>query len=221
VIDKSVNQTVWNKGVLAQSFDDHSVTAADHSVAAGRDISGEVANGDGDVVGDGNDVGNTSYRDDHSINDSFNGNNVADHGGVAGRENQVADHGGVAGNGNDGNATNPDHSAVATTGGRLDASANDSHDVKISDSFKDSHDEAYTRTDTDSHDDNSHSAHISEKNYQSFNDESFDHHNDNGQSFNDGSALSDTHQAGLVNLNASPAVALPVEGNHVDVIHPA
>ncbi|HET9253624.1 MAG TPA: IniB N-terminal domain-containing protein, partial [Pseudonocardiaceae bacterium] len=45
VIDKSVNQTVWNKGVLAQSFDDHSVTAADHSVAAGRDISGEVANG--------------------------------------------------------------------------------------------------------------------------------------------------------------------------------
>jgi hypothetical protein len=142
VIDKSVNETIWNKGVLDQRFDDHSVTATDHSVAAGRDIDGNVANGDGNVVGDGNSVGNTVYRDDHSINDSFNGNNIADHGGVAGHD-------------NDGNVTNPDHSAVATNGSRLDASTHDSHDqtTVVKDSFNDSHDHTVVKDSGNSYDD--------------------------------------------------------------------
>jgi hypothetical protein len=109
MIDKSVNQNIWNKGELSQSFDDHSVTASDHSVAAGHDINGDVANGNGNVVGDHNKVGTTENHDDHSIRDSFNSTNVAD-------------HGGIAGNGNDGNATNAHDSNIATNGSKVDNS---------------------------------------------------------------------------------------------------
>jgi hypothetical protein len=52
------------------------VTATDHSVAAGHDINGDVANGNGNVVGDNNTVGNTVHSDDHSIKDSFNSTNL-------------------------------------------------------------------------------------------------------------------------------------------------
>jgi hypothetical protein len=109
MIDKSVNENIWNKGTLVQSFDDHSVTATDHSVAAGRDINGEVANGNDNVVGHGNRVGNTTHSDDHSINGSFTSTDIAD-------------HGSVAGNHNDGNVTNPHHSDTATNGSEVDNS---------------------------------------------------------------------------------------------------
>ena len=109
VIDKSVNQSIWNEGSLSQRFDDNSVTATDHSVAAGRNINGDVANGNDNVVGDNNSVGNTENHDDHSINGSFNSTNLAD-------------HGGIAGTGNDGNVTNPRDSNTATTGGKVDNS---------------------------------------------------------------------------------------------------
>ncbi|MGH3780767.1 MAG: IniB N-terminal domain-containing protein [Pseudonocardiaceae bacterium] len=136
VIDKSVNQNIWNKGDLSQSFDDHSVTATDHSVAAGRDINGDVANGDDNVVGRGNTVGNTFDSDDHSINGSFNSTNVAD-------------HGGIAGNGNDGNVTNPHNSNIATNGSEVDNSTHtdnshtdiDSHNTKT-DTTVDDHDQS-------------------------------------------------------------------------------
>ncbi len=109
VIDKSVNQEIWNKGDLTQSFNDNSVTATDGSVAAGRNINGDVANGNDNVVGDNNKVGNTDNSTDNSIRDSFHSSNTAD-------------NGGIAGNGNDGNVTDPYQSNVATKGGEVDSS---------------------------------------------------------------------------------------------------
>ncbi|HEX8936482.1 MAG TPA: IniB N-terminal domain-containing protein [Pseudonocardiaceae bacterium] len=113
VIDKSVNQSIWNEGTLNQRFTDNSVTATDHSVAAGRNINGDVANGDGNIVGDNASVGNTS--NDYSTHGSFNGNNIADRGGIAG----------------DGNVTDSDHSDVATNGSRLVDNREDSHDTTL------------------------------------------------------------------------------------------
>jgi hypothetical protein len=211
VVDKSVNQSIWNEGSLSQRFDDHSVTATDHSVAAGRDIDGTVANGDHNVVGEGNSVGNTSYRDDHSddhsVRDSFNGNNVADRGGVAGRD-------------NDGNVTNPHHSDVATTGSTLDESKQDSHDTTVSGSFNDSHDrESHTTSTVDSHNDQSHTTTVSNShNDQSFNNESLNHDLNNHESYNQDSAITHTDQHGLINANLSPAVAIPVHHNDLDVL---
>jgi hypothetical protein len=158
-IDKSVNQNIWNKGDLSQSFDDHSVTASDHSVAAGHDINGDVANGNGNVVGEGNSVGNTVRSDDHSIRGSFNSTNVADHGGIAGTN-------------NDGDVTNPHESNVATTGSKVDNSSHldnshtdiNSHNTKTTTDF-DNHDQSVhidndpvtTVTDSNNGSDNEHS----------------------------------------------------------------
>jgi hypothetical protein len=215
VIDKSVNQSIWNDGVLNQRFDDHSVMATDGSVAAGRDIDGNVANGDGNLVGDGNSVGNTWYRDDHSVNDSFNGNNIADRGGVAGY-------------GNDGNVTNPNRSDVATTDGRVDESHYDSHDTTIRESFNDSHDRDSNNWDSynDSHDRESHyesskyESNYESNSYESHNEGSFNRNsfNDNDESFNEDSAITRTEQDGLINANVSPAVNVPVHGNEVEVL---
>jgi hypothetical protein len=134
VIDKSVNQNIWNKGDLSQHFDDHSVTATDHSVAAGRDINGDVANGNDNVVGHDNNVGNTIHSDNHAITDSFHSTNIAD-------------HGGIAGNDNDGNATNAHNSNVATNGSKIDNSTHsDDSRTEIN-----SHN-SKSISDTDSHD---------------------------------------------------------------------
>lgn len=202
VIDESVNQTIWNEGTLIQSFDDHSVTATDHSVAAGRDIDGNVATGDDNIVGDGNDVGNTTttHWEDRSANDSFNGNNIADRGSVAGAD-------------NDGNATFPSHSDVATNGSRVDESSrHDSHDTSIRDSFNDSHN-------LDSH--NLDSRNLDSRYEDSFNNEdSFNEGSFNRESFNDDSAITHTEQNGLLNLNLSPAVNIPVHDNDVDLLSP-
>ncbi len=207
LIDKSVNQSIWNEGVLNQRFDDHSVMAGDHSVAAGRDIDGTVVNGDDNVVGDGNSVGNTYHRDDHSqdnsVHDSFNGNNIADRGGVAGRN-------------NDGNVTNPDHSAIATNGSAVDSSTRDSQDTTISDSFTDSHDRESYR-DNYNHDDSHHTSNY-HHNEQSFNDGSFNPHSSNHGSYNDHSAISHTEQDGLINANVSPVLNLPIDRNDVHVL---
>jgi hypothetical protein len=210
MIDKSVNQSIWNQGSLSQRFDDHSVTATDHSVAAGRDIDGNVANGDHNVVGEGNSVGNSSYRDDHSddhsIRDSFNGNNIADHGGVAGAH-------------NDGNVTNPHHSDVATNGSTVDASRYDSHDTTIRDSFNDSHNrESHTTTNIDSN--NHQSSNHQSFDHQSYDHESYNHDLNNHDSYNHDSAITSTHQDGLLNANISPAVNIPVEHNDVHVLSP-
>jgi hypothetical protein len=199
LIDKSVNESIWNKGTLVQGFDDHSVTATDHSVAAGRDIDGNVANGDGNVVGEGNSVGNSwdNHSDDHSIHGSFNGNNIAD-------------HGGVAGDGAAGNVTNPTNSAVATNGSEQDASTHDSHDkVIVKDSYNDSHDrdshdqDSHDHVRVDSHVDDSHHTNIN-----SGNEDSFNHHNlnHNDESFNEHSAISHNQQEGLINANVNPNV---------------
>jgi hypothetical protein len=211
LIDKSVNQSIWNEGYLNQDFDDHSVTATDHSVAAGRDIDGNVANGEHNVVGDGNSVGNSSYRDnhsdDHSVRDSFNGNNIADHGGVAGRD-------------NDGNVTNPRHSDVATNGSDVDASRHDSHDTTIRGSFNDSHnDESHHTKVNDSYNHEAHYTNTSHSNnHQSFTEDSFNHNSHNHESYNEDSAITHTEQDGLINANLSPAVAVPVHDNHLDLL---
>jgi hypothetical protein len=104
IVDQSVNQQIYNKGLLYQNFDNDSVIASgdgavaaggdvygaatgDGSIAAGRDNYGDVntANGDYSVAGNGNEVGNTeidveiedSFQDnsDNSINDSYNTDN--------------------------------------------------------------------------------------------------------------------------------------------------
>ncbi|PZS35848.1 MAG: hypothetical protein DLM61_01345 [Pseudonocardiales bacterium] len=175
MIDKSVNQNIWNKGDLSQRFDDHSVTATDHSVAAGRDITGDVANGNGNVVGHDNSVGNTFRSDDHSIKDSFNSTNVADHGGIAGTN-------------NDGDVTNPHDSNVATNGGKVDASSysdNSSTDIN-------SHN-TKTITEIDNHD---HSVHIDNDPVTTVTDS-------NNGSGNEHSQIdqSHVHQTGAVNID--------------------
>ncbi len=207
VIDKSVNQNIWNEGTLAQSFDDHSVTATDHSVAAGGDLTGQVANGNGNVVGDGNSVGNTSYLNDHSVRGSFNGNNVADHGGLAGHDNT-------------GNVTDPHNSNAATGGSALENAPRDSHDTTTRDSFNDSHNRESEHTTTvDSNNDNSHHhTNTDSFNHPSFNDESFNHSLDNHDSFNHDSAITHTDQHGLINAALSPAVALPIHDNDLHVL---
>jgi hypothetical protein len=175
MIDKSVNQEIWNKGVLSQSFDDHSVTASDHSVAAGRDISGDVANGNGNVVGEANSVGNTVRSDDHSISGSFNSTNVAD-------------HGGIAGNGNDGNVTDPQHSTTATNGSKIDDSTHtDNSHTEI-----DSHN-TKTLTSVDNHDQ---SVHIDNHPDNSVSDSAND-------SYNEHSQIDQSHvsQHGLINVD--------------------
>lgn len=174
-IDKSVNQNIWNKGDLSQSFDDHSVTATDHSVAAGHNINGDVANGNGNVVGHDNSVGNTVRTDDHSIRDSFNSTNVADHGGIAGTH-------------NDGDVTNPHDSNVATTGGKVDNSSHtdNSHTDINSHNTK-------TTTENDNHD---HSVHIDNDPVTTVTDS-------NNGSGNEHSQIdqSHIHQTGLVNVD--------------------
>jgi hypothetical protein len=195
VIDKSVNQNIWNEGTLNQRFDDHSVTATDHSVAAGGDINGTVTNGNHNLVGDGNEVGNTSHRDDHSTRDSFNGNNIADHGSVAGTD-------------NDGNATNPHGSNVATTDSGLDASAKDSHNTTNTDSHNDSH-----NRETHTFDSNNTDSHTLTDNDHSFNNESLNHDFNNHDS-----AITHTDQHGLINTNISPGINVPVHDNLVDLL---
>ncbi len=210
VIDKSVNETIWNKGTLTQRFDDHSVTAGDHSVAAGRDITGDVAAGNNNVVGDANSVGNTTSRDDHSddhsVRDSFNGNNIADHGAVAGTDNT-------------GNATNATNSNVATNNSALNASTTDSHDTTVRDSFNDSHNNDSTHTSTiDSNNDESHHTTTTDSyNHLTSNQDSFNHEVDNHQSYNQDTAITNTDQHGLINANVSPAVALPIHDNDLDL----
>jgi hypothetical protein len=211
LVDKSVNQSIWNNGVLAQNFDDHSVTATDHSVAAGRDFDGTAVTGNHNIVGDDNNVGNTRYSDDHSIHGSFNDSD--DHSiRNSFNGNNVADHGGLAGDGNVGAVTSPNHSTVATTGGDVDASRTDSHETTIRDSFNDSHDR-----DLHSIADNSHHTNINSGNDESFNDNSV-HDNNNHESYNDDSAITHTHQEGLINANVSPAVNLPIEHNDVHIL---
>lgn len=224
VIDKSVNQNIWNQGTLAQRFDDHSVTATDHSMAAGRDITGDLANGNGNVVGEGNSVGNATHYDDHfddhSLRDSFNGDNIADHGGIAGHD-------------NDGNATDPHNSNVATDGSALENSPRTSQDDNtIRDSYNDSHNndshdrEAHYNATLDSGNDNSYHTttsplHHQSFAHQSFNDESFNHDFNNHESDNHDSAITHTDQHGLLNANLSPAVTIPVHDNELDVLsHP-
>ena len=68
VLDNSVNQNVWANGDVFQTFDNDPVIASgDGAVAAGDDIDGIVTTGDGNVVGDGNQVSNgdgaTSFGD--------------------------------------------------------------------------------------------------------------------------------------------------------------
>ncbi|HWR48774.1 MAG TPA: IniB N-terminal domain-containing protein, partial [Pseudonocardiaceae bacterium] len=209
VIDKSVNQNIWNQGTLAQRFDDHSVTATDHSMAAGRDVNGDLANGNDNVLGEGNNVGNTTHYDDHfddhSLRDSFNGDNIADHGGVAGHD-------------NDGNATDPHNSNVATDGSALENSPRTSQDTAIRDSYNDSHNRESNHSATlDSGNDNSYhtttnslhhesfnnhqSFNHQSFNHQSFNDESFNHDINNHESDNHDSAITHTDQHGLINAN--------------------
>jgi hypothetical protein len=203
VIDKSVNQSIWNEGKLTQSFTDNSVTATDHSVAAGRDIDGDVANGDGNVVGDGNKVGNTSS--DYSTHGSFNGNNIADRGGVAG----------------DGNVTDSDHSDVATNGGRVEDNREDIHNTTIRDVGN-----TYDSDNTTTVKDSGNSYHNSGNTYDS--DNAYDHsgntyHHEHVaensfntvESNNEDSAISSNHQEGLVNLAVSPAVNVPIHDNDI------
>jgi hypothetical protein len=175
VIDKSVNQNIWNKGDLSQRFDDHSVTATDHSVAAGRDINGDVANGDDNVVGHDNTVGNTFDSDDHSINDSFNSSNTAV-------------NGGIAGSGNDGNVTNPVDSNVATNGSKIDNSSHTDNSITEVNSNN-----TKTTTDIDSHD---HTVDINNHPETTVSD------SDNG-SYNEHSQIdqSHVHQEGLINVD--------------------
>jgi hypothetical protein len=203
VIDKSVHEHIWNDGTLEQRFDDHSVTATDHSVATGRDINGSVADGNNNVLGDGNSVGNTTHSDNHSVRDSFNGNNIADHGGVAGHD-------------NDGNATNPHNSNVATGEGSLENSPY-SRDTTNRDSFNDSHNDESHRDDS-YHDESHHSAATHSVNHQSFNGESFNHDLNNDESYNHDSAITHTDQHGLINASLVPEVTIPVHHNELDVL---
>jgi hypothetical protein len=190
LIDKSVNQNIWNKGTLAQSFDDHSVTATDHSVAAGRDFDGTAVTGDANVVGHDNSVGNTSYVDDNSIRGSFNGNNVAD-------------HGGVAGDNADGNVTQPYKSEVATTDGRVSDSHDDIHTtIKDSGNTYDHSGNSY-----DNVGNTNHHEHAAENSFNTV------------ESHNEDSVISHTHQDGLINANVSPVVNLPIEHNDVDILN--
>jgi hypothetical protein len=175
VIDKSVNQNIWNSGDLSQRFDDHSVTATDHSVAAGHDINGDVANGDDNVVGHDNTVGNTFDSDDHSISGSFNSSNTAV-------------NGGIAGTGNDGNVTNPTDSNVATNGSKIDNSSHTDDSITEVNSNN-----TKTTTDIDSHD---HTVDINNHPETTVSD------SDNG-SYNEHSQIDQSHvsQHGLINVD--------------------
>ncbi len=207
LVDKSVNQHIWNEGTLAQRFDDHSVTATDHSVASGGDINGAVANGNNNVLGDGDSVGNATRLDDHSVRTAFTGNNIADHGGVSGHDN------------ND-NATNPQRSNVATNNSALENSPRTSQDTTNNDSFNDSHNREPHQTTVDSYNDDSHhNATTDSLNHQSFNDESFNHNLNNHESFDHDSAITSTDQHGLLNANLSPAIALPIHDNELNVLN--
>ncbi|MGH3795656.1 MAG: IniB N-terminal domain-containing protein [Pseudonocardiaceae bacterium] len=222
IIDKSVNQNIWNSGSLTQSFDDHSVTATDHSVAAGDDIVGSnVATGNHDVTGNGNDTGNTTTTstDDHSISGSFDGNNIADHGSVAGDGNQLADHGGVAGNGNDGNVTNPDHSNVATNGGQADASTTDSHDTTTTDSHDTTTTDSNNTTTADSHDTSTADSNNTDSHNVDVHKVAIENTDSHDYSHNDDSAITHTDQTGLLNVDVSPAVNVPIHDNELDVNH--
>lgn len=184
VIDKSVNQSIWNDGKLTQNFTDNSVTATDHSVAAGRDINGDVANGDGNIVGDNAKVGNTS--NDYSTHGSFNGNNIADRGGVAG----------------DGNVTDSDHSDVATNGSRVEDNRVDSHDTTVRD-VGNTTDSNNTTLDNVGNHYEPHNTTISDSgNYEPHTNYHPEHiTTDSNNTIVDDSKISDNEQHGLVNLN--------------------
>jgi hypothetical protein len=136
-IDNSVKQSIWNSGELElhQVFDnDPTVANGDGSVAAGDDIEGTVTtgnhntvvSGDENVVGDGNAVG-----EDNLVN---NGDNNAT---------------------GDGNVTGEfgDGAQVATNGGEIensiddsfntDKSTNDSYNKEIEDSFNTKTEDSY------------------------------------------------------------------------------
>jgi hypothetical protein len=209
VIDKSVNQHIWNQGLLTQRFDDHSVTAADHSVAAGR-LDGDVANGNNNVLGEGNSVGNATHLDNHSVRGAFNGDNIAD-------------HAGVAGNGNADNVTDPFRSNVATSGSGVENSPRTAHDTAIRDSFNDSHNrESHHVASVDSGNDNSYHNAIAHFNHESLNHQSFNHESFNNNfphdSYDRDSAITQTDQHGLINANLSPAIPIPVHHNVLNLL---
>jgi hypothetical protein len=228
LIDKSVNQSIWNNGVLAQNFDDHSVTATDHSVAAGRDFDGTAVTGNHNIVGDDNNVGNTRYSDDHSIHGSFNDSD--DHS-IRGsfNGNNVADRGGVAGDDADGNVTDPRNSQVATTGGEVSDSHDDNH-VTIKDSGNsvdhsgDIYDHSGNTTIKDSGNSFDHSGDTYNHSANSLTNVGNTNHQETEHSFNtvnshnDDSAISSNHQEGLINLGVSPAVNVPVHDNDLDLL---
>jgi hypothetical protein len=209
VIDKSVNQHIWNQGFLSQGFEDHSVTATDHSVAAGRTIDGNVASGSNNVVGQGNSVGNATHLDNHSVRGSFNGDNISD-------------HAGVAGNGNADNVTAPYRSNAATSGSGLENSPRTAHDTAITGSFDDSHNrESHHVASFDSGNDNSyHSLNHESLNHQTFNHESFNSNFNNPDSYDRDSAITQTDQHGLINANLSPALPIPVHHNVLNLFSP-
>jgi hypothetical protein len=107
IVDQSVNQQIYNKGLLFQEFDNDSVVASgdgavaagenvygaatgDGAVAAGGDINGDVVTGDGNVTGHGNafvkgddnvvgDENEVGNTDvDVEIKDSFQDNSIND-----------------------------------------------------------------------------------------------------------------------------------------------
>ena len=216
VVDKSVNQSIWNDGVLSQNFDDHSVTATDHSVAAGRDFDGTAVTGDHNIVGDDNNVGNTRYSDDHSIRGSFNGNNVADRGGVAGDNAH-------------GNVTEPRNSEFATTGGTVNDSHDDIH-TTIRDSGNsvdhsgDTYDHSGNTTIRDSGNSVDHSGDTFNNSGNSFDNVGNSNHQHIDDSFNtvdsgnSDSAISSSHQEGLLNVGVNPAVNVPIHDNDLDLL---
>ena len=57
IVDQSVNQNIWAKGDVKQSFDDSVIASGDGAIAAGDDVDDAIT-GDGNVVGDGNVTGN-------------------------------------------------------------------------------------------------------------------------------------------------------------------
>lgn len=162
ILDNSVNQAIWADGDVLQNFDNDPVMASgDGAVAAGDDIHGTTTTGDGNVVGDGNEVstgdGATSFGD----GDANTGDVTAQGPGSAASVSGDAEGGDDESTHTD--ITNFGSGNVAVAGDDADIHANDSHDDNSTDSHDDSHDDnstdSHDNNSTDSHDDSSVSIH--------------------------------------------------------------
>jgi hypothetical protein len=150
-VDNSVNQDIYNRGFLLQTFDnDPTVAHGDGAVAVGDDLEDSTVNTGDRAVTAGDDVEGANTGDRGvAAGEEVEGAATGDRAVAAGDDIEApvntGHNNGIVGDDNDGNVAGSEFgkgAEVATTGGEID------HSSEVKDSYNktDSHDETETTT---------------------------------------------------------------------------